>query len=384
MREIASILQAWRRTDFTLEKMLLATVVDVTGSAYRRAGARMLIRSDGGRVGSVSGGCLEADVILKGWWRTEGHQASVLTYDTQGDADAIRELGLGCNGRVRILLERVNSLDATDMLRFLDTCESGREPAVVATVISAPDDASVAVGARLLLTGAELSGSLTRTRFGAAAKAFARDALAAGKSRVVVIPSEGGPVEVFVEAISPALPLVIFGGGHDALPLVQAAKHLGWHVTVADARPSYAQQHRFPMADAVVLTEPGDLFKGVKFGGETVAVVMNHSYAVDREILSGLLRLGTGYVGLLGPRARAQQMLAELDISDAPDCLHAPVGLDIGADTPEGISLSIVAEIQAAVAGRRGGMLRERMAPIYSAEPIADYAVARSQMTVAA
>lgn len=184
-------------------------------------------------------------------------------------------------------------------------------------------------------------------------------------SCILSLNSENGPVEIFVEVIAPSLSLVIFGAGYDAVPLVRLAKEIGWHVTIADGRPAYAQQHRFPLADEIVLTQPDDLLKGVRLHSASAVVVMNHSYATDREILKQLLSYSVVYVGILGPRKRTEKMLAEIGVCHLPECFHAPIGLDIGADTPEGISLSIAAEIQAVVAGRQGGKLRHRQGPIY-------------------
>ena len=368
MREVASILHAWRNAGPACEQMLLAMVVDVKGSAYRRPGARMLVTRDGGRVGSVSGGCLEADIIKRGWWQTETTGATVLVYDTTAEADTVWELGLGCTGQVRILLERVTRPETAAMLQLMDEWEATRTAVVMATVIATHGPRGEALGNRLFVTSEGTGGSLLHTPLGPAVESAARQVLASGKSRVIVLDHENGAVEVFFEMITPALPIVIFGAGFDAVPLVLAAHQQGWHITVADARPSYALRNRFPLADQVLLTEPRDLLKGIPLGPESAAVVMNHSYAVDRELLGLLAPMNLRYLGLLGPRARAEQMLSELGMTSTPACLHAPIGLDIGADTPEGIGLSIAAEIQACVAGRSGGKLRERNLPIYAGE----------------
>jgi xanthine/CO dehydrogenase XdhC/CoxF family maturation factor len=185
------------------------------------------------------------------------------------------------------------------------------------------------------------------------------------RSRLLTIPHSRGAVEVFVEVIPPPVPLVIFGGGHDAAPLVRIAKELGWHVTVADARPSYAQAHRFPHADNVILTRVANPFAGVDLAADSAVVLMNHDYEVDRKILSGVLGQPVKYVGVLGPRARTRKMLEDLDVP-VPRYLHAPVGLDIGGDTPESIALSIVAEIQAVLSNRRAGMLKDSEGPIHA------------------
>jgi xanthine dehydrogenase accessory factor len=379
MKELSSILEAWRQPEGVPETAILATVVDVKGSAYRRPGARMLITPDGKRIGSVSGGCLEGDIVRKAWWWTESGEASVRVYDTTADEDAVWELGLGCNGEVRVLLERLYNAETRELFRFLDECERERSAAVVATVIATTERCLVPIGSRLFLTGEQrASGWLMESTLGPTVRASAQEALASRKSRTVMF----GDFEVFVEFIAPALPLLIFGAGQDAMPLARVAKELGWHVTIADGRPAYAQRRRFPSADEVLLTEPGDLLKNVPLDSTSAAVIMNHSYAVDRELVRLLLSYPLRYIGVLGPRARTENMLAELGVTELPECFHAPLGLDIGAETPEGISLSIAAEIQAAVAAREGGKLRDRKAPIYQREEHTERAISPLVMAV--
>src|SRR5947199_4670915 len=128
MKELSSILEAWRRREGLPDTSILATVVDVKGSAYRRPGARMLITPDGKRIGSVSGGCLEGDIVKKAWWWTESGESTVRVYDTSADEDTVWELGLGCNGEVRILLERLDNPEAQELFRFLNECERERSP----------------------------------------------------------------------------------------------------------------------------------------------------------------------------------------------------------------------------------------------------------------
>ena len=173
--------------------------------------------------------------------------------------------------------------------------------------------------------------------------------------------------------LQPPIPLVIFGGGHDAIPLVQFASELGWHVTVVDGRPSSASRSRFPRADAVMLCPPEQAWAQVPLASDTVAVVMTHNYRSDLKLLELLLPSPVRYVGLLASKARSTRLLKEFDAARGEVTLaqrrklHAPVGLDIGADTCEEIALAIVAEIRSSLAGRAGGSLRERRTPIHEA-----------------
>ncbi len=349
MNELHSILDAWPRATGGV----LATVVEVKGSAYRRPGARMLLFPDGRRIGSISGGCLEGDVCRKAWWLTE-EQATVRVYDTMSEDDAVWEFGLGCNGVVHVLLERVESDSAAEMMAMLAELRASGGEGVVATVIRGAD--GIRPGERLLLdAGGVRGGSLAGSAVSEPLVRLAEAALAGREHRHVEI----GGCSIFVEWVGQPVPLVIFGAGHDAIPLVAIAKQMGWHVTVADGRPAYAKKERFPEADRVVLL-PAE----IKITEDSVVVFITHNYPFDESMLREVLPAKPRYIGLLGPRKRADRLFAELGMGMS-DSVHAPVGLDIGADTPAAIALSIVAEIQAVLNARSGGRLRARQGPIH-------------------
>jgi xanthine/CO dehydrogenase XdhC/CoxF family maturation factor len=172
--------------------------------------------------------------------------------------------------------------------------------------------------------------------------------------------------EVFVEYIAAPLSFVIFGAGHDAIPLARAAQAVGWHVTVADGRPAYARAERFPGIDRVVRLAADVRLGGIDIDRTSAVVLMTHNFPHDTELLRDLLPHRPRYLGLLGSRQRSERLFAELETDIAAHDVHAPVGLDIGSDTPELIALSIVAEIQAVLSGRTGGRLSLRNAPIHS------------------
>ena len=363
MDETAAILSGWRDVERGGDTAVLATVVHVQGSAYRRPGARMLIRRDGQHVGSISGGCLETDVCRKAWWMTESGRPTVRVYDTTSEDDAVWEFGLGCNGVVHVLLERLDSDAARQTLEFLAERRTARQPGVVATMVSVASDAGLEVGDRLFLDhhGAARGGALMGTGPEATLRAHARACLRAGRSRLVHLDAGAA----FVEWIAPPLPLVIFGAGHDAVPLVAFAKQLGWHVTVADGRPAFARRDRFPAADQVVLLSRHEPLAGLSIDTDTVVVVMTHNFPQDVTLLRALLSTRPRYLGLLGSQQRSARLLGEVGAAAGLD-LHAPVGLDIGADTPELIALAIVAEVQAELGGRAGGKMRLRSGPIHT------------------
>lgn len=359
MNELDSILRHWRGDRGAAG--VLATVVHVEGSAYRRPGARMLICADGTRIGTISGGCLEGDVVKKAPWWTAGGKTVLRSYDTRSDDDAVWEFGLGCNGVIHLLIEPLNSMAVQESLRFLDRNQSGRRPSVVATLIRA-DDGSARAGERLLVdprgvAGGSLRGSPWEDRIAPHAAA----AFADRRSRFVQVDES----EIFVEWIGAPQSLVVFGAGHDAIPLASIASSIGWRVTVADGRPAYADGARFPSAQTILMPPSADV-SGIDIHRDTAVVMMTHNYPLDKLLLPQILPRKPRYLGMLGPKRRTERLFDELGFHPAGGNLHFPVGLDIGADNPETIALAIVAEIQAELSARPGMPLKWRRDPIHS------------------
>jgi xanthine/CO dehydrogenase XdhC/CoxF family maturation factor len=352
---------------------VLATVVDIRGSSYRLPGARMLISGAQWIAGSVSGGCLESDVVLRAREVLEHDRASVVTYDTTSDEDILFGVGLGCRGVIDVLIEPLTPHpENPDLISFMRRCLESRERGLVATVIRASGHTAAKTGERVVR---DASGGTVSNLTDDGLRADIENRLAGmgpeAGSHMARIEREGAEADVFIEVIEPPLPFVIFGGGHDALPMARLAKDLGWHVSVVDHRPAYATRARFPLADEVLVASPGEAAQRLQLDARTVALIMTHNYLRDLEVLKILLPSPIRYIGLLGPRRRAGELLAELDkqsLSPTPEQrqrLYAPVGLDLGGEGPEGVALSVLAEIQAVVAGRAPGHLRERKGSIH-------------------
>ena len=336
MSELKQILDLWKRARAAREEACLATVVAIEGSAYRRPGARMILTSSGEKAGTVSGGCLEAEIAKKAWWLTQ-QGPSIQRYSSFFDDDGDMPYGLGCGGTVIVLLERGEP--AAQALEALRHSVEDRAESVVVTCIREEDAGTV-----LILN--EAGDTIFERAADPGLIALANDALRTGGS------SHSG--NYFVEMVSPPPALIIFGAGDDALPLVEFAAALGWHVTVADDRSNLARPSRFPLAARVNALDPAL----ANAGAATAAVVMTHSFEQDRKILRSLLSRELRYLGLLGPRRRTERLVGEvapeLELTPA-ECmarLHAPVGLDLGGHTPASIALAIAAELQAVFAGR--------------------------------
>lgn len=358
MKEIQVILELQKQIASKNGRAVLATVVDVKGSSYRLPGAKMLITETGDSFGTVSGGCLEADVLERAKKVLKTGEPQVFVYDTTGTEDSVFSLNIGCRGVIRILLEPAEN----QLFEFLENCVKTRKPGVIATLIMGDER----TGARLLANGEQIVASDFAADLQEKILPDVRAALAEEKSSLQSY--DFG--EVFLEFIAPPLHLFVFGAGADAVPLAEFAKNLGWRVSVIDHRSAFATKERFPNADEITVARAENLY--LTFDENTAAVVMTHNYDRDRELLKFLLTSEAVYVGALGPKRRTQGLLAELNETGQQftdlqlQKLHAPVGLDIGADTPESIALSIIAEIQSVLAGRKGGFLRNRQGSIYN------------------
>lgn len=316
MNELASIVKEGRVALSRGLPTVLATVVAVRGSAYRRPGARMLVTSEGWRAGSISGGCLEADVTRQAAFLVANGRALVRSYDTSEDAGA----RLGCGGEIDVLLE---PLDAA-FLEMLARVEERRETLTIRTAIE--------------------GGAGDREVWVDGVCVFSKGTL--------------GERTVFEERVAPSQKFIIVGAGHDALPVARLADELGWSVDVYDWRPALLTNERFPTANVKCIALDSLRFE-VEPG--TLAVVMAHHIDYDAGALNLLLRDERLLsVGLLGPRHRSGQVLALVEaktgrLTEAQRArLKAPVGLDLGAEGPSAIALSILAEAQAVRAGRSG------------------------------
>ncbi|HEV7843025.1 MAG TPA: XdhC family protein [Pyrinomonadaceae bacterium] len=380
MNELQSILDAYAQARARGERAALATIVSVEGSAYRRPGARMLITESGQTVGTISGGCLERDVAERAAWVMETGAARLIEYDTRGNEDIVWGLGLGCNGVVRVMLESLHEGGpGARALQFIANCLQTRQSGVCATVIAGAADKKsgkdcvVEVDERLLLDAKlNICGpSLADRKLAASIREDALEILAGRRAVVRALETGEGRREIFFDVIMPARPLVIFGAEHDAVPLLRQAKTVGWHVTVVDTRARRATRKRFTEADEILLCRADEVAAQVSLTENTAVVVMTHNYLDDAALLRALLPSPICYLGILGPRQRTLKLLEEInaDVFRLAQSefarLHSPIGLDIGAETPEEVALAIIAEIKAVSATRGGGFLRERNAPIH-------------------
>ena len=379
MNELDAVLKAVETAQATGRRAALASVVAVAGSSYRRPGARMLVTEDGQTIGGVSGGCLESDVILRATAAIEDGKVALASYDTTADDDVDLGVGLGCRGVIHVLIEPLPLATRVHYLEQMVTLRRAHEHAVLATVWRASGRGAGRAGSRLLYDGRCIRWTdIAERPLARAIAADAAEVLETRRSMTTAYEVPAGKADVLLEYLPPPVPLIVFGGGTDAVPLVRLAKALGWHVTLVDPRARAASRDRFPEADALVRCGPEDVPEQVPLASDSIVVVMTHNYHRDLSLLEVLLPSSVRYLGLLGPKARAERLLHDLSLAGyvaSPEQLrrlHAPAGLDLGADGPEEIALAIVAEVKATLAGRAARPLRERHGPIHQPERVAE------------
>ena len=367
MKELQDIIEVWKQFP-SQQTAALATLVKVEGSAYRRPGARMLITSDGQQVGTISGGCLESDVKERSQEVIKIGIPSLVKYDTTSEDDLIWGLGLGCQGVAYILIERLNG-EQLNALSVIEQCLSNRQFGAIATVFETEiTEVKNSIERVLLYPDGSIVSNINNSELEAIAKQELQSVLQQKQSRSQTYVITEGTAEVFLEVIIPPINLIIFGAGFDVLPVVNFAKELGWYVTVIDPQARSQTKERFFECDYLILSSADEAISQIEFNEQSVAVAMSHNYIYDLEFLQAINTIDLKYLGILGPKKRTNRLLQDLNYEccSLPEQLYSPVGLDIGADNPEAIALSIIAEIQAVTKNRRGGFLKDRLTSIHS------------------
>ncbi|MGB5877050.1 MAG: XdhC family protein, partial [Psychrobacter nivimaris] len=410
MNQVADILKLAIKAKQQGIDAVLATVVRTEGSAYRRAGAMMLICEDGRSVGMISGGCLEPHIIKRAFWLTR-NGANVQVYQTGDDiqyaddgqaqagaketkSDIYDEpdndlnsgldgglddadfdelnFGLGCNGRVHVLFERLTT--ATPLLETIRNVRRTQQPITVATLIRANDyqhqdsisqnSDNLQIGMRINLDEHRSLGSVSalgKTAFSNilanTVEELAEYKLSDKNAKYVIVENGKVTTEWLVQRLQPQLRLLICGAGNDVMPLVTMAKLQDWHVTVIDSRAQYATRMRFPQADVVMSLALSDSETLLKLSNNAAVALMSHSLSQDRARLTVLLEHSNNYkyLGQLGPRYRTERLINEISINLSNPTmleagihkLHYPIGYKLGGDGPEALALGIMAEINA-------------------------------------
>lgn len=370
----------------------LATVVATEGSAYRRPGAWMTVSEGGVREGLLSGGCLEADVVERALRAVASGEPELVTYDTRDPDDVVWGLGMGCQGVVHIWIEPLSGEHLARTAAFFSEVAGVADDAMIVTRCGAEREGSSGADSLRAQVGRALvgrEGLLSATDAFpekiastdafpeeiASTDAFPEEIVRRARERLADGAGPGtesiGGSRVAFTRVSSRIRLLLCGAGEDAVPLARLAADLDWSVVVADHRPAWALPDRFPGARVELVPAAIDLESLLPAPhGRTAAVVMTHNIERDVQWAAALLPLELGYLGLLGPKRRGEQILqAARSLSGGhsrPLRVVTPIGLDIASETPKEIAVAIVAEISAVLSGASGGPLSERETPIHA------------------
>ncbi len=367
MRELIKIIEEGNRLHLLEEAFCLATVVKIGGSTYRRPGARMLIKSDGSSIGTVSGGCLESEIALQGLDVITDGSARVIEFTLDED-DLIYGFGSGCNGTVRVLLQKIDPSDKQSLWPALSQIGQNRDDLLLSSVVG-PSGAKC-LGSHLLLgeDGAIDKSSMPLFILNPLVHNLEKEWTSFGSSETVALDLRGEQFRVFVERIMPPPRLMIFGEGVDANEVSRLAAELSWKTAIVGRKSPGEMKEKLPFSgEHFFLMHPEESASTFIPDSRTAALVMNHNYVRDKAVLKALLDIDLPYIGVLGPRERGNQMLEEIDpmASSFHSKVHAPMGLNIGSETPEEIALSIISEVQAVFTEKNGGYLKDQSGPIH-------------------
>lgn len=413
MNQVADILRLAEQAEQQNVDAVLATVIRTEGSAYRRAGAMMLICADGRSVGMISGGCLEPHIIKRAFWLTRwgamvqvyqtgneqkdydsaSNNADESEIDADINSDDELNFGLGCNGKVHVLFERLTT--AKPLLDLMAQVRQDGQPVTIATLIQSKNrnlQNMPSIGMRINLETYKSTGQISFidseqdfancTTLINTVKKLSDYKLPKRNTDYVIVNSDladqatndnkqqSEQTEWLIQRLEPQKRLVICGAGNDVIPLVTMAKLQDWHVTVIDSRAHYATSARFAQADKVECLSLDDSERLIKLSDNAAVAVMSHSLSQDRARLSVLLEHPPIYLGQLGPRYRTERLIEEINNSKSnSDCLtvgmkklHYPIGFKLGGDGPEALALSIMAQISA--------VMNEQQPPVTSTHKI--------------
>jgi xanthine dehydrogenase accessory factor len=368
MKEINLIINTYESIDWATTKAALATVVRVEGSSYRRTGARMLVLDNGNWVGGISGGCLEGDALKRAKLAIYKSESSLITYDTTTDDPHQIGVGLGCNGIIEVLFCPLDPQDKNNPVEILKSAIfNNRKATIILTTTGIKGNwAELKVGNALIynrLNDLEIFGNQADL---IQKLIFEQVSIGHSAPKQLKINNEQS-VDLFIEILPPEIHLVLFGHQYDVYPLAILIKEIGWNLTIV-ANPLKVNNLFSKLAHEIVSIENLDLNI---FDPFSAAILMAHDYKTDKHNLSVLLKSNCTYIGMLGPKVRSEKIFQEFELEGIKlletdfERIFAPVGLDIGAISPEEIALSILAEIRAVFSNRKGGSLNLRDSTIH-------------------
>jgi xanthine/CO dehydrogenase XdhC/CoxF family maturation factor len=362
MKEIRQIIASYDRFKASGLKMALASVVQIEESSYRRIGARMLVCANGEWSGGISGGCLEGDALRRSQKAIQDGKSTTVIYDTMEDDQNQIGVGLGCNGKIEVLFSPINPKDSDNEVEKLRSVVQKNNPAILLKLISSSEGKEIGNTKLIDLENRDASfAGLSDTQVH---KAIEEVRINRRPQILHFKDAHSGAVEILVEYLRPETRLVILGDNYDVLAMAGLANEIGWELHVVGrkrkiSKAIYAKCNKlyeYEHIEQVPITE------------FTAVVLMTHDYNWDKKLLPIVLSKNPAYVGMLGPKKRVLKINEELEGLDLKSIsiFHSPVGLDIGAETPEEIAVSIAAEIIAVMRNRKGEKLKFREGTIHN------------------
>lgn len=362
MKEIRHIISFYDAVDHSKDKLALASVVNVEESSYRRIGARMIVSSSGQWVGGISGGCLEGDALKRSQIAIFKNKPSKVVYDTlEGDSHSIG-VGLGCNGKIEVLFMPIDPTDTSNVVAQLRGAVESGKPSILLQIIESKDTPTLL--GKSVLANVDIDDldfyKLPIERLKAAidqAKRKQRPHL------LSLTDKSDNSFQILIEYIRPETKLVIIGDNYDVNALVGIALELGWEIHIVGKQTKISKA----LYQKVKAVYDYENYDKVPVDTYSAVVLMTHDYNIDKKLLPQLLKQNLSYLGLLGPHKRWHRLKKDIDISsaDTSSFIYSPVGLDIGAESPEEIAVSITAEIISVFRGREGRSLKFRKGTIH-------------------
>ena len=372
MKEIREIINAYNKARKNEKRLALATLVHLNGSSYRRPGARMIVDEEGQLTGAISGGCLEGDALRKAVFCIHTQIPKLVVYDTSDEEDATIGIQLGCSGIIQVLFEPIDENDPLNPIELLKKAIHKRQNTVLVTLYAPQIKKGDTVGTSMLLEDSgEFHNNSTFQLVPETLMQDIKETLTIKKSSFKSYNLNDHTFNAFLSFISPPISLIIVGAGNDAIPLQSIAETLGWEVTIVDGRHTYAKIERFSSACQIIVSKPEKVLQQIPIDEKSVFVLMTHNYNYDYAILKALLDKNVTYIGALGPKKKLDNMITDLKAENIflnerqKNILYGPVGLELGAETPAEIALSITAEIMSVMHNKKGGSLRNLLTEIH-------------------
>ena len=363
MNELKNIIRKYEDLKTGNLQCVLATVVRVEGSSYRRAGARMIVDEAGNMFGAISGGCLEGDALKKALLALHRNEKKLIVYDTSDENDAVVGAQLGCNGLIKVLFEPIDFQDSSNPVEILKWADAQAHGAKV--LIQFSDSVQIIGTIAAIDHHSNVLCFENPLSFGLMEEILKSENVAEGYFHIY-------ENEFFINKIKPPLQLLIIGAGNDAVVLSNMAGLLGWEISILDGRHTHTSAHRFQEGCQVYLGDASEVLKYVKYPENTAVVLVSHNFQYDLKVLKQLLTVkNIPYIGILGPKNKFNKLLDLLKEesitvnTDDHSRLFSPMGFDIGAETPAEIALATLAEIQAVIKQKNGGSLRNKSGRIH-------------------